>query len=102
MPERGNIDIDQIQTAPAKGGLMTSSSLSGIDHSGANLINIWLAAGPDGYVLVADSTVPAGIKWVPLSGGSSAITTHSEVLTDSSGILITINSDTIYVLGVPN
>jgi hypothetical protein len=100
MPQRGSIDPNQIEPL-AKGSLITSIAISGVDHSGFNFENGWLPPGADGDVLVADSTVPEGIRWAAPGGTGGAITTHSEILTDSSGPILS-NGDFIYVLGVPN
>jgi hypothetical protein len=56
--------FDALSPATTKGDLITSN---GTD-------NIRLAVGTDTYVLTADSTVAAGVKWAAAAGGGSNIT----------------------------
>jgi hypothetical protein len=56
--------FDALSPATTKGDLITSN---GTD-------NIRLAVGTDTYVLTADSTVAAGVKWAASAGGGSNIT----------------------------
>lgn len=90
MPQRGNIDLDQIRDSVKSGQGTGTKIVTGFGNTTPGNGGIWDA---DGNWI--DSGAPAE------TSGTSA--THTEVLTDSTGVpIVTSTGDWIYVLGVPN